>query len=342
LTHGERIPIDWTGYFEARTVLVTGGAGLIGRALVEQLLRSVDRIVCVDLKPKPEKWEGESKIDYLSMDANVLTAEQLAPFGIGVVFHLAATFERTAETPKFWGENYHHNVRLSHHLGSLYSRLPTVERVVFASSYLIYDSDHYTFAEPQERAVTVDEQFSVKPRNICGAAKLLHETELEFLSTFNRFTVVYPRIFRVYGPGECGRLGGTVINRWINQLLDRPDEPLEVYGQEARFDYVFSDEVATGLLMIAASSHSGVVNLGRGEARAVEEVLALLKEHFPGMSCRYGETRFKYEACQADMTLFEEVTGWCPGIRLEEGLRRCIDLARARGRDVHSEWSNSG
>jgi carbamoyl-phosphate synthase large subunit len=59
------------------------------------------------------------------------------------VIHLAATFERSAESYEFWEENFRHNVRLSHHLMSLAKDAPSVKRVVFASSYLIYDPSLY-------------------------------------------------------------------------------------------------------------------------------------------------------------------------------------------------------
>src|SRR5690606_35695036 len=97
------------------------------------------------------------------------------------VFHLAATFERSTETPEFWDENDRHNVRLSHHLMGLVKQVSSVRKVVFASSYLIYNPDLYTFDAPAETPVTLKEEDPIHPRNLCGAAKLLHEIELQFL-----------------------------------------------------------------------------------------------------------------------------------------------------------------
>ena len=73
-----------------------------------------------------------------------------------IIFHLAATFERTSESLDFWDESFNHNVKLSNHIGTIYKNLKNLERVIFTSSYLIYNSDLYTFDTPQINPIIIN------------------------------------------------------------------------------------------------------------------------------------------------------------------------------------------
>lgn len=314
--------INYKLYFLDKTILVTGGSGLIGKDLILGLLKlSPKKVICIDIKKCPKVFGN--KVEYYQENMNNIKLESIKKMNPEIIFHLAATFERTDETEDFWNENFEHNIRLNNYMGTIYKNLPNLKRVVFTSSYLIYDSDLYTSNKPCSPAI-ISETLPVYPRNICGASKLSHEVELKFLKKNKNFSYVSPRIFRVYGPGECGRLGGTIINRWIKLLKNDQKNKLDVFGKESMFDYVYSEDVAFGLILLCASEYEGIVNLGKGESRSIEEVVNILKNSFPDLKYNLLENKIKYESCQADMTKFYEITGWVPETSLEEGIKKCI------------------
>ncbi|MGI8593126.1 MAG: NAD-dependent epimerase/dehydratase family protein [Solirubrobacteraceae bacterium] len=306
-------------------MLVTGGAGVIGRELVGSLGGRGASVLCADLEPRPE-WM-DAAVEYEHADANDLTAERVAAFAPDYCFHLAATFERTEETEEFWGENYRHNVELSHHVATLARDQPSMRRMVFASSYLCYDPALYLFDSVRDAPSALAEDAPVRPRNLCGGAKLMHEKELEFLSLFSGtpFTSVSARIFRVYGRGSKD-----VVSRWIRALTADHPSPLTAYRTEGFFDYIYAGDVAEGLLRLGASEATGVVNLGRGDARRVAQLLDLLAACFPG--ARWGEERSEipFEAHQADLTRLERITGWRPPTTLEQGVEIVAEYERGR------------
>ena len=319
--------VDYKTYFNNKTILITGGAGLIGKDLIINLCKlNIKKIVCIDLKEKPDIFYNLN-IEYLQKNLNNLELEYVQKINPEIIFHLAATFERTTETIDFWEDSFINNVKASNHIGTICKNLKNLERVIFTSSYLIYNSDIYTFNEPQNNPIIINEETPIYPRNICGASKLLHEIELNFFSHFEnfKFTSITPRIFRVYGPGECGRLGGTIINRWINSLLRDEEYPLDVFAKDGIFDYIYSEDIAFGLILLAASNHNGVINLGKGNGRRIEDVLNILKIYFPKLKYNEYETNIKYEACQANMDNFFEITGWKPSTDLELGIKMCIE-----------------
>ena len=315
---------------KGKRVFVSGGAGVIGLELVDRLLKQGAIVIVGDLKPKPPFWD--ERVIYRQGDLNLITREELDAYAPEYFFHLAATFERSIETYDFWGENFRHNIRLSHHLMTLLKDSPTLRRVVFASSYLIYNQRNYTFDRPAEQPVSLSETDEIFPRNLCGAAKLLHELELEFLGRFNegRFTTVCARIFRSYG-----KQSRDVISRWIRMLLR--GETLQVYKPEGMFDYIYAGDVAEGLLRLAVSPATGVVNLGSGRARRVSEIIEILRGHFPSLSTQMTDEPIPYEASQANMERFRAITSWMPEHQLEDAIPLIIRHEQERlesGKDL--------
>jgi carbamoyl-phosphate synthase large subunit len=304
-------------------VLVTGGAGVIGTELIRILVEHGARVLCSDLKPRPENLDAG--VAYIQGDANLLTREQIEDFGPELCFHLAATFERSFESEEFWEENYWHNIRLSHHLATLLKSSDTLKRIVFASSYLIYDPGLYQFPTPPAEPTILNEDAAIYPRNICGAAKLLHELELRFLGAFDSCPAssVSARIFRVYGRGSRD-----IVSRWVRTLVGEPNAELEIYRKEGRFDYIYAGEVAQGLVLLGASDATGIVNLGRGRSRSVADLVGILRGRFPGLGVVEVPSDIPIESHCADMSGFEEATGWRPEIDLEAGIDILIEHER--------------
>jgi carbamoyl-phosphate synthase large subunit len=305
-------------------VFLSGGAGVIGRELVPRLVALGAEVWVGDLKRRPDEFPPQ--VHYRQGDLNHLRADEVAAFAPTVFIHLAAAFERSAESYAFWDENFWHNVRLSHHLMTQLRDQPSLRRVVFASSYLIYEPSLYQFAAPREAAVALKETDPVQPRNLTGMAKLAHEIELRYLEGFRgqQFSSVSARIYRGYG-----RRSRDIISRWIRMAI--AGETLTVYRPEGRFDYIYAADTAEGLVRLAQARHvTGVINLGTGNARAVSEVLDVLRGHFPDLRTRIEDADIPFEASQADMTRFRAEIGWSPSTSLERAIPEMIASERLR------------
>jgi len=307
---------------EGTRVLVTGGAGVIGMELVPILVALGADVLVGDLKAQPVEFRGT--VRYRQGDLNDLTADELLSFDPEVMIHLAATFERSTETLGFWDENFRNNVALSHHIMTLARDCECLKRVVFASSYLIYDPALYQFEKPQPYPRTLTEQDAIRPRNLTGMAKLAHEQELQFLSDFSecRFSTVCVRIFRGYG-----RRSRDVISRWIRSLLK--GEGIKVYRQEGFFDYVYAADSAEGLVRLAmCDKATGIVNLGTGKSRRVADIVQILQTHFPSAVIEHDKSDIPFEASQAGTTKLEALIDWKPSRALESTIPEIISFER--------------
>jgi len=309
-----------------KRIFISGGAGVIGQEMVRCLaaLPADLEVLVGDLKPRPADFPARFR--YRQGDLNFLTEQEIGVFAPDLFIHLAATFERSTETYGFWEENFQHNVRLSHHLMTVQKDLLSLRRVVFASSYLIYDPALYNFAEVPAQPRPLRETDPILPRNLTGMAKLAHEIELRFLQTFRgaQFSTAIPRIYRGYG-----RNGRDITSRWVRMLL--AGEEITVYGAESFFDYLYAADTAEGLLRLAAAETvTGIINLGTGQARRVADVVEVLKQNFPGLQARYVASDILFEASQADMTLWSSQIDWLPPTTLETAIPEIIAYERAR------------
>lgn len=287
---------DWKN----RKVFISGGSGVIGTALVNSLTKRGASVFVGDLKPCPAGWEKIGR--YREGDLLTLKKSEIESFGPEVFFHLAATFERTEESYDFFGENFHHNISLSHHLLSLLKDLPSLKKIIFASSYLVYDPSLYLHPSPQNAAGKLVEISPLRPRNLCGMAKLQHEEELNFIRHYQpSLQTVYARIFRSYGKDSRD-----IISRWIRSVLRH--EKIAVFRPEGRFDFVFAEDVAEGLRLLAESEFNGAVNIGSGRSRPIGEVLDVLQKQIGPLKMEQKSSDIPYEASEASLELFNHIT----------------------------------
>ena len=301
-------------------IFVTGGAGVIGMELIPMLVNLGADVLVGDLKVEPEEFRGI--IRYRQGDLRQLSESELRKFDPELVFHLAATFERSTETAGFWDENFNHNVALSHHIMSLARSCESLKRVVFASSYLIYDPALYLFGSMQKEPRGLTEGDRILPRNLTGMAKLAHEQELQFLTSFAdcQFSSISVRIFRGYG-----RRSRDVISRWIRSLIN--GESISVYRPEGFFDYIYAADSAEGLIRLAmCAKATGIVNLGTGQSRCVSDVIQILQSYFPSAAITHVLSDIPFEASQASTSRLESLLNWKPTRTLETTIPEMIEF----------------
>jgi nucleoside-diphosphate-sugar epimerase len=97
-----------------------------------------------------------------------------------------------------------------------------------------------------------------------------------------------------------------------------------------RWDYLFIDDVADGILAAATATQAeGVFNLGSGEAVPVRAIVEQLRDIAAAeMELVFGEIPFRQDQVfhmEADISRLREATGWWPRIDLASGLRETVD-----------------
>ncbi len=248
-------------------VLVTGGAGLIGSALVWALNQhGVDDIVVVDRLGQDERWRNLSALrfrDYLEADDLLprLRAGQLGRFD--VILHMGAN-SSTLETDVtgLIRNNYECTKDLAHYA------LEQGARFVYASSAATYgdgargmdDSD----AEPHLA--------TLRPLNAYGYSKHLFDLYAARAGILPK--LVGLKYFNVYGPNEAhkGEMR-SLVHKAYQQILDtgkvrlfRSHRPDYRDGEQRRDFLYVKDAVAMTLHLATANGVGGLYNVGGGAA----------------------------------------------------------------------------
>lgn len=310
-----------------KNVLVTGGAGFIGSALVRGLLAEerVERVVVVDnlLTGKRANIEGlESEIEFHEADIRDLEAMEAVMAGIDTVFHEAAipSVPRSIAEPEL-----SHDINVNGTFNVfLAAQRRSVRRVVYAASSSAYGD---TETLPKVETMTP------RPKSPYAVQKLVGEFYARTFFEVYGLETVSLRYFNVFGPRQdpASPYSG-VLSIFCASILSGKAPTIFGDGEQTRdFTYI-ENVVRLNLLAARAPDAPGnVYNGGTGGRFSLNETWAALNkiagtEIPPG----YGPPR-EGDVCdsQADLNAARRDLRYEPAVGLDEGLRRTLEWHRA-------------
>ncbi|WEX11006.1 NAD-dependent epimerase/dehydratase family protein [Chelativorans sp. AA-79] len=219
------------------TVIITGGSGFLGRALVAKLRRQFD-VVSLDLKaakggPEPGLFV---EIDLTSDDSVKAALERVREHAgnrIASVIHLAAYFDLTGE------QNTKYDEITVRGTGRLLDGLQSfeVEQFVFASTMLVHQA-----ARPGEK---IDESRPLDPKLPYRASKV--ETEEMIAQRRGSIPVVYLRPAGVYD----NRCSNPFLAHQISRIYERSPKARAYPGDlETGQSFLHLDDFAEAILRL--------------------------------------------------------------------------------------------
>jgi|TARA_B100001093_G_scaffold430416_1_gene426100 carbamoyl-phosphate synthase large subunit len=309
--------------FKNKRIFISGGAGIIGKELVKLLSEFNVKIFVGDLKKRPKEFT--KKVIYRKGDLNNLKERDLKKFKPDIIFHLAASYERTKESFSFYNTNFLNNIKLSNHILKISKNISTIKKFIFASSYLVYDENLYLVKKNKNITKSIDENSKKDSRNLIGSSKLFHEKEIEFFSNFMpKCNFVITRIFRGYGLNSRD-----VISRWIRAALR--NKTLNVYGENGSFDYIHSEDTASALIScISCKKKITYLNVGSGSSIKIKQALKILKYHFPMLKIKKIKSSNTIEKSMANIKKIKTTTKWTPKIDLFTGIKKILEYERKK------------
>jgi ADP-L-glycero-D-manno-heptose 6-epimerase len=259
-------------------VLVTGGAGFIGSALVWELnRRGCERVVIADRLGRGEKWRNLVPLryeDYLDADDLLPALETGALGGFDLVLHMGACSSTTETDAAFLARN---NYEYSKDLAAW--ALGAGARFVYASSAATYGDGERGM---DDAAASPAELARLRPLNMYGYSKHMFDLYAARRGILDR--VVGLKFFNVFGPNEAhkGDMRSLVAKAYA-QVRDtgrislfrsyRPEYPHG--GQQRDFLYV-KDAVRMTLHLAGTPSAAGLFNVGSGTAHTWTELAGAL------------------------------------------------------------------
>lgn len=248
-------------------ILVTGGSGFIGSALVWALnQRGQENIVITDRLTTDEKWKNLVALKYADyMDAeDLIEAVAFEPETLGkfdVIYHLganSATTERDAQ--HLMKNNFEYTKVLAHWA------LETNARFVYASSAATYGDGAHGMDD------RLDDLHQLRPLNMYGYSKHLFDLYAKRAGIADK--IVGLKYFNVYGPNENHKGDmRSVVNKAFDQIrseskvnLFKSHRPDYKDGEQMRDFLYVKDAVNMTIHLAETPTAGGLYNLGSGEA----------------------------------------------------------------------------
>lgn len=349
----------------AMRVLVTGGEGFIGSAVVDQLVVEGQEVVSIDLlHPAAHRVEPrQAHPDVTYVRADLTDADALAEVlvGIDAVSHQASMVGLGTSFDDVVDYVGHNSLATAVLLQGLH-RVGFAGRFVLASSCVVYGeqtchcADHGLVRpgprDPDRLAagnfdpvcpacggpitpVPVTEEVPVDPRSVYAVTKVDQEHLCSVFARETAATVTMLRYHNVYGPQMPRDTPYAGVASIFKSALERGTSPLvtEDGGQLRDFVHV-SDVARANVLSLTSDRPSpGAFNVASGRPRSVGEMACLLAEAFGSEvepqvtgSFRLGDVRHIF--CSPDKAA--ETMGWSAEVTFEDGMR---EFARAPLRD---------
>jgi ADP-L-glycero-D-manno-heptose 6-epimerase len=253
-------------------IVVTGGAGFIGSALIAELnQRGTTDIIVVDQLGSDERWKNLRKlqfVDYIdSGDFLEMIISGDNSFSIEAVFHLGAcssTIEKNADY--LIKNNYEYTKQLA--TWATDSEI----RFIYASSAATYGDGSNGFSDDH------DEIRKLVPLNMYGYSKQLFDLWADRSQILDQ--VVGLKFFNVFGPNEyhkaemrsfvlkaCEQIEETGKVRLFKSYL-----PQYGHGDQAR-DFIYVKDAVDMMLFFFDHQYvNGIYNVGTGTARTWNDV----------------------------------------------------------------------
>ncbi|MGI8526051.1 MAG: NAD-dependent epimerase/dehydratase family protein [Pseudolabrys sp.] len=334
-------------------VLLTGGAGFIGRHVLQTLLERGHEVRVLDSLRPDVHAPGEAKPD---TDWELLVGDVRDPAqvdralrGVEAVLHLAAKVGLgvdVADLPDYASSN---DVGAAELLAGM--ARAQVKRLTLASSMVVYGEglggcpEHGAVrpaprvesemaagrfepscpicGKPLETAL-VDESAALDPRNAYASSKVAQEFYSANWARVAGGSVAALRYHNVYGPGMPRDTPYAGVAAIFTSALRRGEAPKVFEDGRQRRDFVHVRDVAAATVLACENHDAGVraFNVGSGTPRTVGDMAAALSKSLKGPSpvvtgqFRLGDVRH----ITADSSRLRNEFDWRPQVEFLDGM----------------------
>lgn len=313
--------------FEGISVAVTGGAGLIGSFLADELDALGARVAVIDdfskgqrknlaqLKGRVEIREGDLERPNFAIDAIE---------GCKVVFHLASRAYGIGYSKGRHTDMLRHNELITNNILEAVAKHRPAHLLITSSSCIYDDNGPDTLPE-----LSIFEGQPEFENYGYGWAKRFLEQKTEIYARETNVPSTIVRPFNIYGEryrwvGEFSQ----AIPMLVKRVLDGED-PVVIWGSGSqRRNYLHARDCARMMVALVQLGHTaGPVNIGTEETISLSE-LTLLICQITGLTpeLQYDTTKPEGRFVKsADMTLFRSLLPrFTVSVKLEEGLENMV------------------
>jgi nucleoside-diphosphate-sugar epimerase len=307
-------------------IVVGGAGGFIGGHLIAELRRRGHaHLRAVDCKPFDEWHQRFDDVENLCLDLQDLANCRRACAGASEAYNLAADMG---------GMGFIENNKAACMLSVLISthmlmaaREAGVGRFFYASSACVYAAGKQTSADVT--ALKEEDAYPALPEDGYGWEKLFTERMCRHFREDYGLATRVARFHNVYGPHgtwDGGReKAPAAICRKVIQAKRSGKLEIEIWGDgEQTRSFTYIDDCLEGTQRMMHSDVTEALNVGSDQMVSINELVDIV-EKIAGIELRrrYDQSAPKgVRGRNSNNTRIEQLLGWAPRIRLEDGMER--------------------
>jgi len=298
--------------------LITGGAGFIGAALANQLVRAGHSVRALDDLSAGDNAGLDARVLFTRGDVRDVPKLWGLLRGVDCVYHLAARVsvpESVLYPVEYNAVNVGGTVALMTAM-----RDAGVRRVILASSGAAYG---------EQAAQPVCENAVMHPTTPYAVSKLAAEYYVPAIGALSNIESVALRIFNAYGPQQqLPPSHAPVIPRFLQAALSGGSLVIFGDGKQSR-DFVYLDDVVTALERAATAQNinRAIINIGSGADVTMDQLVDTIDALLQTQTHRLynQEASAGVSRLVADISLAQKLLDWTPQISLRQGLAQILE-----------------
>ena len=307
---------EMSSSFPFKRIIVTGGAGFLGRVIVERL----------------QQYEGVEVFVPRSSEYNLVEAPDIkrlfSETGPDLIIHLAAVVGGIGANQKNPGKFFYENLMMGTQLIEQ-ARLHDVKKFVALGTVCAYPK----FTPTPFREEDIWNGYPEETNAPYGLAKKMMLVQAQGYRQQYGFNTIFLLPANLYGPGdnfdpESSHVIPALIRKCI-EAREQGAEFVEAWGTgRASREFLYVTDCADGVIRAAATyDESEPVNLGTGNEITIAELLHIISR----LTNFQGEIRWQSDKPDGqpkrrlDVTRAFEKFGFRAQVSFEDGLRRTIE-----------------
>ena len=300
-------------------ILITGGAGFIGKYLVKYLLENGENVSILDNFSNSDKKSmslfEKNGVKIFEGDITDFNDVSKAIKNQEIVIHLAAKIS-VLESIKNPAETFRINVNGTKNLLAI-CKNNNIKKVIIASSAAVYGEG--------DKKIKVKEEKKKNPISPYGESKMKMEEEIEKNNSSNEMDYIILRFFNIYGIGQTSEYAG-VITKFLEKIKKNQSLIITGDGTQIR-DFVSISDVICSINNAIGYNKSGIFNIASGNEITINELANLMIElcgeklNIKNIADKQGEIKYS----QADILLAKQKLGYISKINLKEGIKKLLE-----------------
>jgi nucleoside-diphosphate-sugar epimerase len=313
-------------------ILITG-AGLIGSNAARHAVDAGHKIVLFDLSPNRDyidKIVGKDKVDVVAADMRDLPAllAALEKYNVDTLVTTAGLIGSRVQENSYTGAT--NNI-----LGTINvleaARLRKLKRVVYVSTFGVYDRDKITDN-------VIRETHPIGGHNLYATTKVCSEQLVHAYTSMYDLDTIIMRPGGVFGRGFY--VGGSTVGKVMRDLALSiiKGEPItldaKTFGPN---EYVYGKDVGMALFLAcqAQNPKQRIYNAGTGVVHGANELAQVVRDLLPNVEVKVSGTSGadKSRSIPMDISVSKAELGYAPKFMLKEALRDYMDELWAEQRN---------